>query len=273
MADIHLHFNWDQEELVSAVEAIQILRKHNVTLAVVTATPAVNALKLRKAGGEWVLPILSPYLSGYSRHNWYTDKALLGKLRTMLQTGNYHGIGEVHLVVGLGPGYQSPVFRGIAALAEEFAVPVLLHTEAGSYRYFEKVCRGFPRVRFLWAHAGSILGAKDSAAILQACPNVWIEMSARDPHHYGSFLNADGTIPADWLQVFTEYPDRFMTGTDPVWKAQELHRWDRADEGWRHYAELNDFHRRWLAQLPDGLQEKIRLTNAQQFWLRKSTAK
>ena len=45
MSDTHLHFNWDQEELVSAKEAVNILNKHNIKLAVVTATPSANALK------------------------------------------------------------------------------------------------------------------------------------------------------------------------------------------------------------------------------------
>lgn len=266
MADIHLHFNWDQEELVSAQEAIQLLRDHNVVLAVVTSTPAANAVKLRKAGGDWIYPILSPYLTGYSRNNWFRDDTLLVKMRKMLQTGQYYGIGEVHSVVGLGPARDSKVFSGLVKLADEFDVPMLLHTEASSYKYFEKICTKFPRVRFLWAHAGGILGPVDSETVLEKCSNVWIEMSARDPHHYGSFLNKDGTIPTQWLRIFKKYPDRFMTGTDPVWKAQELHRWDRADEGWLHYSMFNKFHRDWLEQLPVSLGEKIRLTNAQKFW-------
>lgn len=265
MADIHLHFNWDQEELVSAEEAVQLLRKHNVVLAVVTSTPAANAVKLRKAGGDWVYPILSPYLTGYSRNNWFRGEQLLVKMRKMLQTGQYYGIGEVHSVVGLGPARDSKVFTGLVKLAEEFDVPMLLHTEASSYEYFERICSKFPRVRFLWAHAGGILGPTASEKILGKCSNVWIELSARDPHHYGSFLNQDGSIPADWLRLFKKYPDRFMTGTDPVWKAQELHRWDRADEGWLHYGMFNRFHRNWMSQLPAELAQKIRLTNAQAF--------
>lgn len=268
MADIHLHFNWDQEELVPAEEAIQKLREQNVVLAIVTATPAGNALKLREAGGDWVYPILSPYLTAYSRHNWHRDEDLIKKMRKAMQSGQYYGIGEVHLVVGLGAKRTSKEFRGIAGLAQEFDVPLLLHTEAASYQFFEKVCKAHTKVRFLWAHAGSILGPADSEAILDRCPNVWIEMSARDPHHYGSFLNKDGSIPKEWLRVFKKYPDRFMTGTDPVWKAQELHRWDRADEGWLHYAMFSKFHRDWLSQLPGELESKIRLTNAQAFWIR-----
>lgn len=269
MSDIHLHFNWDQEELVSAEQAVAILRRNNVQLAVVTATPSANALKLRQAGGDWVLPIFSPYIDVKARYGWFNRPDVLVAARKALQSGQYYGIGEVHLVIGLGPRRDNKVFTGLLGLAEEFDVPVLIHTEAGSYKYMQSVCQRYPQVRFLWAHAGGLLGAGHSDKLLAACTNVWIELSARDPHHYGTFLLEDKRVPADWRRVFEKYPERFMTGTDPVWKAQELHRWDRADEGWLHYDEFIRFHRGWLAQLPADIEEMIRLTNGRQFWLGK----
>ena len=39
-ADIHLHFNWDHEELLSANDAVKILEDHNVVLAVVSSVPS-----------------------------------------------------------------------------------------------------------------------------------------------------------------------------------------------------------------------------------------
>ncbi|MBE9530129.1 MAG: amidohydrolase family protein [Proteobacteria bacterium] len=267
LSDTHLHFNWDQEELVSAEEAVNILKKHNIDLAVVTATPSANAVKLRRVGGDWILPIFSPYVDMDARYGWFNRPDVIDKTRAALQSGEFFGIGELHLMVGLGPRRDNKVFTGLLALAEEFAVPMLIHTEAQSYRYLEAVCRKYPKVRFLWAHAGGLLGAGHSEKLLQSCPNVWIELSARDPEHYGSFLTKDDRIPSDWLRVFKMFPDRFMTGTDPVWKAHELHRWDRADEGWLHYGEFIKFHRHWLAQLPADIERKIRLTNAKNFWL------
>ena len=269
-ADIHLHFNWDQEELVSAQEVIRILKSHNVELAVVTATPSANAVKLRRQGGDWVIPIYSPYIDMGARYGWFNRNDVLAYTRQALQSGEYFGIGEVHLMVGLGPRRDNKVFTGLLALAEEFNVPVLIHTEASSYRYLQAVCQKYSRVRFLWAHAGGLLGADHSEGILKSCANVWIELSARDPHHYGRFLDGDRRVPDDWLAVFKKFPDRFMTGTDPVWKAYEIHRWDRADEGWLHYDEFIQFHRHWLSQLPPDVEKKIRLTNALNFWQKKN---
>ncbi|MDH5445348.1 MAG: amidohydrolase [Gammaproteobacteria bacterium] len=268
-ADVHLHFNWDQEELVSAEQAIEILKRHNVELAVVTATPSSNAVKLRKAGGDWVLPIYSPYIDVRARYGWFNRPDVLVRARKALQSGEYFGIGEVHLVIGLGPRRDNRVFTGLLALAEEFNLPFLLHTEAGSYKYMESVCRKYPKIRFLWAHAGGLLGADHSDKLLASCKNVWIELSARDPHHYGTFLIGDNRVSKPWLNVFKKYPDRFMTGTDPVWKASEIHRWDRADEGWLHFDEFIQFHRHWMSQLPPDIERKIRLENGKRFWLGK----
>ena len=51
-ADIHLHFNWDHEELLSAKEAVNILEAHNVTLAVVSSVPSHYSLKLKEVAGN-----------------------------------------------------------------------------------------------------------------------------------------------------------------------------------------------------------------------------
>ena len=94
IADIHLHFNWDQEELISAQEVVSILKRNNVELAVVTATPSSNALKLRRAGGEWILPIFSPYVDMDARYAWFNRPDVLTKTRQALQSGEFFGIGE-----------------------------------------------------------------------------------------------------------------------------------------------------------------------------------
>ena len=59
-ADIHLHFNWDHEELLSAKEAVNILEEHNVVLAVVSSVPSHYSLKLKESGGDWIIPLVTP---------------------------------------------------------------------------------------------------------------------------------------------------------------------------------------------------------------------
>jgi predicted TIM-barrel fold metal-dependent hydrolase len=263
--DIHTHYNWDQAEVVSPQQVMDILDKYGVTLAVVTSTPSLDALELKRVGGDRIVPFFSPYITGRSRHVWAYDERVLVQARQALSSGKFFGIGETHLYSGLGPRRDNKIFEGLLALAVEFDVPFMIHTEASDYRYFLPICQKHTKVRFLWAHAGSILGPKQVGQLLAQCPNVWVDLSARDPWHYGSLVSENGQLPDDWRQLFQRYPDRFMVGTDPVWNAHQVNRWYEADEGWKHYQKFIDFHRAWLNQLPDELRRKLQYENGLKF--------
>lgn len=265
-ADIHLHYNWDQEELVAPEQAIQTLLDQHVTLAVVFSTPTQNTLKLTSRNGLQVIHFFSPYISAYRRSSWYRDEKVLVQARAGLQNKIYAGIGEVHVVSGLGPRRDNKVLQGLLKLAAEFHVPFNIHTEASSHAFFKPVCQQHGNVRFLWAHTGGILPPDEAIKILKVCPNVWMEVSARDPWHYGGLVDDQGKLRSEWKLVFIQYPDRFMVGTDPVWHAHQRERWYEADEGWLHYQDFINFHRKWLAQLPDDVERKIRLDNAMRFF-------
>lgn len=266
MADVHLHYNWDQAELISAKDAAAKLHEQNVVLAVVFSAPSELARELVTAAGDGVIPFFSPYYDAGNRHTWFYDPAVLDKTRAALDSGYYRGIGEVHIVSSLGPRRTNKVFQGLLSLAEEYDVPVNLHTEASSYRFLLPICEGHPRLRFIWAHAGGVMGPKDVAALFARCDNVWVEFSARDPWHYGNLTDGQGKLLPGWVEVISQYPTRFMVGTDPVWNAQQVYRWYEADQGWDHYAQLNHYHRAWLQQLPEPLRQNLRLDNARAFF-------
>jgi hypothetical protein len=101
---------------------------------------------------------------------------------------------------------------------------------------------------------------------MESCSNVWLDMTARDPWHYGQLTEEDGTLLPGWYELFIQYQDRVMTGTDPVWNAHQTYRWYESDEGWDHYEQLIQFHRNWMSQLPADVEEKLRLSNALKFF-------
>ena len=61
----------------------------------------------------------------------------------------------------------------------------------------------------------------------------------------------------EWRALVIEYPDRFVTGTDPVWKVTRTQSWDEADDGWDYFEQLIAWHRTWLADLPADVRRKI----------------
>ena len=265
-ADIHLHYNWDQEEVIKPADVVQKLKDENVVLGVISSMPSDYALKLRQAAGEWIVPLFSPYITPPHRQSWFLDTQVVELAREGLSSGKYFGIGELHLWSGLPPRDDNKILLALFELARQHDVPFLLHTESSSERYFVTICRQHKDVRILWAHAGGILKPENVARAMKACPNVWVELSARDTWRYDSLVREDGKLPEQWRNLIIEHPDRFMTGSDPVWGVTKTQRWDEPDEGWDHLHNLLNFHRTWLSELPSEVEEKVRLTNAIKFF-------
>ncbi|MDJ0881127.1 MAG: amidohydrolase family protein [Gammaproteobacteria bacterium] len=264
-ADIHLHYNWDQKEIISAQDIVERLKTHNIVRATVSSTPPELALELSEAGGSWIYPYFSPYLTPLHKNRWFRDPEVLIKAEEGLAAGQYKGIGEFHVWAGFGPRWDNKIVVGLFNLAEKYQVPVLIHTEASSHKFFSPICQQYANVTFLWAHAGSRLKPDSIDQLMSECPNVWAEVSVRDPWRYHTLVDDENQLLPGWRELFIKHQDRFMTGTDPVWSVTRGQRWDQADEGWDHFAMLLQFHRDWLKQLPPEVEEKIRVNNAYKF--------
>lgn len=274
MADAHMHYNWNQVEGTTPEQAIAIWRENDVVLAVVAGTPPDLALRLREAGGDWVVPIWSPYLDATYRNNWFRRKEVLETARTAMESGAYRGIGEVHLVPGLGPRRDNPIFQGLIALATEYDVPFMVHTDASSHRFLLPVCQQHADTRFVWAHAGGILPPDEVTALLEGCPNVMADLTARDPKRYvlTPIAGKDGRLLPEWRELVLAFPDRFMVGSDAVWPVEQMHSWYEGDTGWSLVGEFLDFHRGWIAGLPEAYHSGLLLENARRVWAPESAS-
>jgi len=267
-ADIHVHYNWDQKELISAEQIVEKLKNANVAFAVVSGTPSELALELKQAGGDLIIPFFSPYTHEMGRHDWYLDPKTVALAEAGLKSKRYFGIGEVHFMTGFQPTINNMVFQQLLMLAKNYAVPVLIHIDSGNERAFLQVCRDNPNVSFLFAHAGGNLHPRHIKRIIEQCENVLIEFSARDPWRYGSLTDDDDNLLSAWRDLVIQYPDRFVTGTDPVWRVTRTQSWDLADEGWSHYTKLLAYHQNWIGGLPDSVAQKVRLENAKRLFQR-----
>lgn len=268
VADIHLHWKWNQRDTTPAQQAIATLRREGVGLAVVTGTPPSLALELRDLAPDLVIPIFGIYRLPGDWANWHRDTALIGRVRAALESGDYRGIGEVHMIGGFISHWKKPLIRDLFELAAEFDVPVLLHTEFSRADYTIGLCQAHPDTRFLWAHAGSMLPPGEVARTLDTCPNLHAELSARDPwrHQRNPMTDESGALLPVWRNLIVAYPSRFMIGSDPVWPVDRLNPWDEPDSGWQELHRFLDFHRGWLRGLPDPVARAIRWDNAVAFF-------
>ncbi len=267
-ADTHIHFNWDQRELIDASGVMAKLDAAGVEFAVVAGTPSPLALELARVSDGRVIPLFSPYTHELGRRDWFLDRRVAEKAEAGLRAGEYLGIGEIHFMTGFAPRFENRVFRRLMALAAEYRVPALIHIDAGNEAAFLSLCREYPRLDIQFAHAGGNLRARHIRPILDACPQVWIEFSARDPWRYDGLTDEDGRLLPEWRALVLEYPDRFVTGTDPVWKVTRTQSWDEADDGWDYFEQLIAWHRTWLAALPEDVRRKISVENARRLFRR-----
>ena len=265
VADMHLHYKWTQQDVTSPADAIDVLEQENIVMGVVIGTPAELALVLQSRAPEKIVPIFSPYREGGDWHRWAYDNATVTRARAALSSGQYHGIGELHVIGGFAPSLEkAAVLKQLLALAVEFDVPVMIHTEFSRPDFMQALCRQFPDARILWAHSGAVLEPADVASVLEQCGNVWGGLGARDPWRFvgNPLTSEDGTLLPAWKALLLKYPDRFMVGSDPVWPVDRLDSWDEADTGWQELGRFWQFHRSWLAQLRDNVARKIGGANA-----------
>jgi len=265
VADMHLHYKWTQQDVTTPADALAILEQENIVMGVVIGTPAALALELQSLAPEWIVPVFSPYREGGDWHRWARDEATVTRARTALVSGQYHGIGELHVIGGFAPAFEKAVvLQRLLALAHEFDVPVMIHTEMSRPDFMLAACRQFPDTHILWAHSGAVLEPAAVARVFEHCGNVWGGLGARDPWRFvdNPLTAANGTLLPGWKALLLKYPTRFMAGSDPVWPVDQLDRWDEADSGWQELGRFWTFHRSWLAQLPPAVARQIGCQNA-----------
>ena len=180
-----------------------------------------------------------PFLSGFNPNDKNSD----AHIRRMLELypGLWQGIGEVFtrhddltaLIHGEPPRANSDAMDRVYTLAAEYDLPVMVHSNITSQRernplYLQEVeepLRNQPRVRFIWAHAGTSMEIHRHQTklefllptlqrMLKAYPNLYIDLSwtVREPY----LLDEDGKPNPQWVQLVEDYPNRFMIGSDVV---------------------------------------------------------
>jgi predicted TIM-barrel fold metal-dependent hydrolase len=167
-----------------------------------------------------------------------------------------------------------PLYLLLADIAAEHGVPIDLHMEAvpqdmplpmglksppnppklhANIAAFERFLSHNPRARIIWAHAGfdntGYRTVELDRRLMQAHTNLYMEIKA-DPEAQGkNYMLANGIIKPEWLKLITDYPDRFIIGSD------------------QHYPEPKGGMQRWqedillFNQLPGDVRKKVGTEN------------
>jgi hypothetical protein len=237
--DAHIHYSHDAWYNLPPPAAIAILREAGVRRALVSSSGDEGTQRLHALAPELIVPSLRPYRSRSEVSTWVRDPTVAAFLEDRLAKSRYAAIGEFHVY---GADADLPVVRRLVALGKEHRLVLHAHSDADA---IERLFRQDPDARILWAHSG--FDRPDAVReLLRRHRNLWCDLAFRSEH------GAAGKVPPEWRALFTEFPDRFMVGTDTF-----------TPERWHYIVEHANWSRAWLAELPPALGERIAWRNAE----------
>lgn len=236
--DAHIHYSHDAWEATPPADAIAILRKAGLKRALVSSSGDEGTQRLVVLAPEMIVPSLRPYRNRAEVSTWVRDESVVPFLEERLRNSRYAAIGEFHVY---GADADLPVPRRMVALARQYKLVLHAHSDADA---IERLFKLDPDARILWAHSG--FESPDGVrALLRKHRNLWSDLAFR------SEQGSSGKVPPEWRAAFTEFPDRFMIGTDTY-----------TPERWHYIVEHAAWTRAWLSDLPPALAERIAWRNA-----------
>jgi len=237
--DAHVHYSHDAWDNLPPKEAIEILRKAGLKRAVVSSSGDDGTQRLVSEAPDLVVPSLRPYRRRSDVSTWVRDETVAAFLEERLAHSRYAAVGEFHLY---GADADLPVPRRMVVLAKQHRLVLHAHSDADA---IERLFQQDPQARILWAHSG-FDRPEPVRDMLRKHRNLWCDLAFR------SDQGAAGKVPPEWRAVFTEFPDRFMVGTDTY-----------TPERWHYIVEHAHWSRAWLADLPPALAERIAWRNGE----------
>jgi len=144
------------------------------------------------------------------------------------------------LLADIAAEHDVPIDLHIEAVPEDMALPGELRSPPNAPQLhaniaaLERLLDHNPRARIIWAHAGSdgtgYRTPELCRKLLAAHANLYMEIKTDPRAHGKNYPLADGKITPAWLALFTEFPDRFIIGSDQHYPEPEepLQRWQEA---------------------------------------------
>jgi hypothetical protein len=247
--DAHLHYNDDAQAPHPPADVLARMGRAGVRGALVNSRPNDGTLRLvAEAGPQWV-PFIRLYRNRADYSGWFADDSIRRMVLDLLERGSpagpFRGLGEFHLYDSANA--DGPTAVALMKLARERELVVLAHVDDLAV---DKLLRHAPGTRLIWAHTG-ISGepVERVRELFDRHPGLRGELS------YRPGLTHDGRLAPDWAALLADHAGRFLVGSD-TWVTQR----------WQHYEALFAEYRRWLAQLPQEVAQRIAWGNAAELF-------
>jgi hypothetical protein len=240
IVDTHLHYSQNSWQDQTPAAILLLMDQAGVSRAFVSSTPDDGTVRLFDMAPDRIVPVLRPYRQPGELSTWHQDPTVVPYLEQRLARPIYRGIGEFHLN-GSDAGF--PVVRQVAELARRHGLFLHCHCDAAAAEILVGLV---PGVRVLWAHAGMSSDPAEVGRLVDASPDLLVELALR------SDVAPGGKLDPAWRDLFERRADRFMVGTD-TWVSSR----------WGSYIEVQNDARTWLRQLPPEVARRLATENAE----------
>jgi len=238
IADVHVHYSHDSVELTPPSRVIELMESANLKFALVSSSDDNGTQLLSELAPDLIIPGLRPYRRRGETGSWFTDPDALAYVERLLEDNRYATIGEFHLY---GEDAELPIPRRIVELAEEHNLVLHAHSDA------EAVTRLLAQsdvVKVIWAHSG-FTDPEEVSDMLRQHDRLYADLAFRGD------VGSGGSLSEGWIELFTEFPDRMMVGTDTY-----------TPERMYFIPEHALGVRTWLGDLPFDVAERVAWKNA-----------
>ena len=254
--DAHLHYNEESLAAHPLPDVLARMQRAGVRAIVANSRPNEGTKTLAAArtqtaaAGVTVVPFVRLYRNRADYSGWFADETIysmvLNELAHGTAAGPYRGLGEFHLYDSANA--NGPVAARLMRLAQEKNLAVLAHVDDTA---IDLLFAHAPKVRLIWAHSG-IGGAPVERVreLMRRHPTLIGELSYRP-----GLTASDGHLSAAWTALFSEFPTRFVLGSDTWVNAR-----------WSAYEALMQETRVWLGDLPPGTARRIAWSNAAELF-------
>jgi hypothetical protein len=244
--DAHVHYNLDIGRPVSIERVFELWREAGIRGVLLTSRPNDGTRELlEKAPAEFkTVAFVRPYVVMADAQTWFRDPAIYAMVERELARGLYIGIGEFHIY---GRDADNDGFARFVRLAAQRKL--WLHAHCDDY-VIERIFALDPQARVMWAHTGMSTPEARIDELFARYPNLYGELSFRGG------ITVGGELSNEWRDLFSKYPDRFLLGSD-TWVPQR----------WPEVPDIIAGYRRWLAQLPPQIAERIAWRNGARLFL------
>jgi hypothetical protein len=240
LVDTHLHYSANSSSDYTPAAVLLLLDQAGVRRGFVSSTPDEGTVRLYETASDRIVPVLRPYRQAGELSSWLQDPTVVPYLEERLARPIYRGIGEFHLY---GAEARSPVVRQVAELARRHGLFLHCHCDVEAATILAGLV---PGVRVLWAHAGMSASPQEVGRLVDAFPELLVELALRWDVAPG------GQLDPEWRDLFLRHSDRFMVGTD-TWTPSR----------WSGYVRIQADVRAWLRQLPPDVARRLATENAE----------